>query len=68
MGVVGSHCLQSHSLAPHYEFDISNLTKVKYSSLTIFLKHIISLTSQKLITDQPNQREGHSKRLDFCKI
>ena len=53
------------SLAPRYGFYISNLTKVKYSFLTIFL-HILSPLPVR--TDQPNQREGHSKRQDFCKI
>ena len=52
--------LVSSSLTPRYEFYISNITKVNYSS--IFFLHIyISLTSQKLMTDQPNQGEGHSK-------
>ena len=51
-----------HSLAPRYEVSFSNLTKVKYSSLTIFSTHIVSLTSQKRVTDQPTQSEGHSKR------
>ena len=52
------------SLAPRYEF---NLTKVKHSSLTIFI-HKSSPLPVRNLTDQPNQREGHSKRLDFCKI
>ena len=57
---------QDVSLAPRYEFYISNLKKikkVKYSSLTIFL-HIQSPLPDRTsyIIDQLNQREGHSKR------
>ena len=36
-----SSCSLAGSLAPRYEFYFSNLTKVRYSSLTIFL-HILS--------------------------
>ena len=52
------------NLAPLYEFYISNLTKIKYCPLTVFLR----ISSPLPEIDQPNQREGHSEIQDFCKI
>ena len=41
--ILSTFIMNKPSLA--YEFYISNLTKVKYSSLTVFSAHIISLSS-----------------------
>ena len=55
------------SLAPRYEFYISNLTKVKYSSLTIFL-HILSPYQSETHNWSTKSERRTFQKIGFCKI